>query len=116
MCTNINNHVPERPWFDDPEEEEWGCGYIYDMIAQFKQDLSIKKFTLQDRGKDDEIDTFENRNKLWIDIISNAQGAVSVNLYDYFYNDEGLDNSVSVAKIFPEVAESKNLLDILRCK
>ena len=27
-CTNINNHVPVRPWFDDPgEEEQWGCGY-----------------------------------------------------------------------------------------
>ena len=27
MCTNINNYVPVRPWFDDPDEEEqWGCG------------------------------------------------------------------------------------------
>ena len=27
MCTKINNYVPVRPWFDDPEEEkQWGCG------------------------------------------------------------------------------------------
>ena len=39
MCTNINNYVPVRPWFDDPDEEkQWGCGYRDDMIAQFKQD------------------------------------------------------------------------------
>ena len=40
MCTNINNYVPVRPWFDDPDEEEhWGCGYRDDMITQIKQDL-----------------------------------------------------------------------------
>ena len=43
MCTNINNYVPVRPWFDDPDEEEqWGCGYRDDMIAQFKQDYITK--------------------------------------------------------------------------
>ena len=40
MCTNINNHVPVRPWFDDPDEEKhWVCGYRNDMIAQFEHDL-----------------------------------------------------------------------------
>ena len=39
MGTNINNYVPVRPWFDDPNEEQWGCGCRDDMIAQFKQDL-----------------------------------------------------------------------------
>ena len=40
MCTNINNYVPFRPWLDaENEEEQWGCGYRDDMIAQFKQDL-----------------------------------------------------------------------------
>ena len=40
MCTNINNHVTVRPLFDDPDEEEqWGCGYRDDMIAQFQQGL-----------------------------------------------------------------------------
>ena len=38
MCTTINNYVPIRLWFDDPDEEEqWGYGYRDDMIAQFKQ-------------------------------------------------------------------------------
>ena len=37
MCANINNYVPVRPWFDDPDEGElWGCGYRDDMIAQFE--------------------------------------------------------------------------------
>ena len=53
------------------------------MIAQFKQDFYNKNFTLQDQGKDDEIDTLENRIKFWLNIISNAQGVVPDNLYDY---------------------------------
>ncbi len=40
MCTNITDHVPIRPWFIDPDEEEqWGYGYRDVLIAQFEQDL-----------------------------------------------------------------------------
>ena len=119
MCTNITDHVPIRYWdyYDDGnEEEQWGYGYKDDMIAQFKQDLYNKSFTLQDQGKDNPIDTLENRMKFWINIISNDQGSVPDNLYDYDYNDEGLDYSVRGAEIFPEIGELKKLLDILRSK
>ena len=119
MCTNISNHVPIRFWFDDPDEEEqFGCGYRDDMITQFEQDLYNKNFTLQDQGKDNPIDTLENRIKFWINIISNAQGPVPDNLYDYDYNDEGLDCSVCGCDRngFPEIRELKNILDILRNK
>ena len=105
MCTNINNHVPIRPWLDDPDEEEqWGYGYRDDMIAQFEQDLYNKNFTVQDPSKDDPVDTLENRIKFWINIISNDQGPIPDNLYDYGYNDEGLDYSVRGAdrSEFPE--------------
>ena len=113
MCTNISNHVPIRLWFDNPDEEEqWGARYRDDMIAQFKQDLYNKNFTLQDQGKDDPIDTLDNRIKFWINCISNAQGPVPDNLYDYGYNNEGLDYSVSGW----DCEEIKKLLDILRRK
>ena len=84
------------------------------MIAQFEQDLYNKNYTLQDQGKDDPIDTLENRIKFWINIISNDQGQVLDNLYDYDYNNEGLDYSVSGWEIFPNFGELKKLLDILR--
>ena len=117
MCTNITNHVPIRSWFDDPDEEEqWGYGYRDDMIAQFKQDIYNKNYTLQGQGEDNPIDTLENRIKFWINIISNDQGSVPDNLYDYDYNNEGLDYSVRGAEIFPEIGEFKKLLDILRSK
>ena len=117
MCTNITNHVPIRLWFDDPDEEEqWGYGYRDDMIAQFKQDLYNKNFNLQDQDKDDPIDSLDNRTKFWIKIISNDQGLVPDNLYDYDYNNEGLDGTVRGAEIFPEIGEFKTLLDILRSK
>ena len=117
MCTNINNYVPLRPWFDDPDEkEQWGRGYRDDMIAQFKQDIYNKKFTLQHQGKDYVNDTLENRIKFWINNISNARGPVCDNLYEYDYNDEGLDETVHGAEIKSERRELKKFLDILRSK
>ena len=104
-------------YYDDGNlEEQWGCGYKDDMITQFKQDIYNKNFTLQDQGKDNPIDTLENRIKFWINIISNAQGPVPDNLYDYDYNNEGLDYSVRGAEIFPEIGELKKLLVLLRSK
>ena len=39
------------------------------MIAQFKQDLSNKNFSLQDQSKGDENDTLQKRIKFWPNII-----------------------------------------------
>ena len=67
LCTNITDHVPIRFWdyyHDGNEEEQWGYGYKNDMIAQFKQDLYNKNFTLQDQSKYYEIDTLENIIKI----------------------------------------------------
>ena len=64
------------------------------MIAQFKQDSYNKNFTLQDQGKDHPNDTRQYRNKVWIKIISNAEGPIPDILCDYDYDDEGLDLSV----------------------
>ena len=86
------------------------------MISQIKQDVYNKNFTLQDQVKDDPIDTFENRIKFWLNIISNARAPVPDNLYDYGYNDEGLDETVHGAEIIPERRDFKKLLDILRSK
>ena len=66
MCTKITDHVPIRYWdyYNDGNlEEQWGYGYRDDMIAQFKKDIYNKNYTLQDQGKDDPIDTLENRIK-----------------------------------------------------
>ena len=102
MCTNITNHVPISLWFDDPDEEEqWGNGFRDDMIAQFKQDLYNKLFNLQDQGKDNPFDTLENRIKFWINIIENHNGSMPDIVYNYDYNNEGLDGTVLGAEIFP---------------
>ena len=39
------------------------------MIAQFKQDLYNENFSLQDKGKGDENDTFQKRNKFCLKVI-----------------------------------------------
>ena len=117
MCTSINNYVPVRLWFDDPDEEEqWGYGFRDDMLAQFKQDLYNKHFTLQDQGKDDPIDTLENRIKFRINVIENHNGSMPDNDYNNDYNDERLDRTVRGAEIFPDIGELKKLIDILRSK
>ena len=43
-------------------------------------------------------------------------GPIPDDIYNYDYNDDGLDHSVRGAEIFPEIRELKNLLVILRCK
>ena len=86
------------------------------MMTQFKQDLYNKHFTLQDQGKDDPIDTLENRIKFWINIFENHNGYMPDNVYNYDYDIEGLDGTVQSAEIFPEIGELKKLLDILRSK
>ena len=92
MCTNINNYVPVRPWFDDKDEQEqWECGFKDDMIAKIKQDLYNKSFSLQDQGKSDENDTLQNRNKFWLNVIDDTGDPLPDNLNDYVYNEDGLD-------------------------
>ena len=86
------------------------------MIAQFQQYLLNKNFTIQDQGKDEPIDTLQNRNKFWNNIVSNARGPVPDKLYDYVCNNEGLDETVRGAEIIPERKEFKKVLDILRSK
>ena len=76
------------------------------MIAQFKQDLYNKNFSLQDQGKGDQIDSLQNRIKFWLDIID-MRGPIPDNLCDYDYNDDGLDDSLRGAEIFPEIRELK---------
>ena len=115
LCTNITDHVRIRYWDyyeDGYEEEQWGYRYRDNMFAQFKQDLCNKNYTLQDQGKDDPSDTLENRIIFLINIITNDQGSVPNNLYDYDYNDEGLDHSVRCC----DCREFKKILDILRSK
>ena len=93
MYTNVDTSVPVRRWFESPDEDEqWGYGYRSYMITQFKQDLYNKNFTLQDQGKDDPIDTLQNRINFWINIISNDGRPIPDNLYDYDYTDEGFDH------------------------
>ena len=86
------------------------------MISQFKLDFINKNFTLQDQGKNDPIDTLESRIKFWINITKIDERSLPDNLYNYDYNDKGLDYSVQGAEIFPEIGKIKKLLDILRSK
>ena len=83
------------------------------MIAQFKQDLFNKNFSLQDASKRDQIDTLQNRIKFWLNLIDMG-GPILDNLYNYDNIDDGLDLSVRGAEIIPENRELEKLLDILR--
>ena len=97
----------------DDVDTDFRYGYRDTMIAQFKQDFLNKNFSIQDQGRGDQIDTLQNRIKIWFNIID--MGApIPDNLYVFDYNDEGLDHSVRGAEIFPEIKESKKLLDKLR--
>ena len=86
------------------------------MIDQLKQDFYDKNFSLQDQVKDDEIDILENGIKFWLKNFDDTGGPIPDDIYNYDYNDEGLDHSVRGAEMYPEIGELKKLLDILRSK
>ena len=52
--------------------------------------------------------------KFGLILLVTIRGSVPDNLYDYDYNDEGLDSTVCGWEIFPEIGELKKLLDILK--
>ena len=83
------------------------------MIAQLKQDLYNKSFSVQNLSKIDENDTLRNRIIFWPNIISSAQVPVPDNIHSYEYNDEALNHSVRGPEIFPEIGDLKKLLGIL---
>ena len=72
------------------------------MIAQFKQDLHNKNFSLQDQSKDDESDTRQKRIKFWPNNISVVE-SIPDNLFKYDYNDEGLYESFRGSNLFPGI-------------
>ena len=121
VYTNITDHVPIRYWGyynDGNQEEQWGYGYRDDMIAQFEQDLYNKNFTLQDQGKNDPINSLENRIKFWVNIINIDEGPIPDNLCDYDYSNDGLDHCFRGWERgeVPERRELKKLLDIFGSK
>ena len=110
MVTNMKDYVTLDPIDFDAD---FRYDYRDTMIAQFEQDLYNKNFSLQ--GKGDQIDTLQNRIAFWLNI-NNMGSPIPDNLFDYVYDDEGLDGSVHGAEIFPEIREFEKLLDILRYK
>ena len=69
MVTITKDYVTLDP---DDNDADFRYGYGPTMIAQFKQDLYNREFSLQDQGKDDEIDPLQNRFKFWINIIDDT--------------------------------------------
>ena len=56
MVTNMKNYVTIDTHDDDAD---FRYGYRHTIIAQFKQDLYNKSFSLQDQGKGDQIDALQ---------------------------------------------------------
>ena len=112
MVTSMEEYVTL-----DPDDDDVDFRYYYrdTMIAQLKQDLYNKSFSLQDQGKGDQIDTLQDRKKFWLKILDMG-GPIADNLWDCDYNDDVLDSSVRSAEIIPVITKLKNLLDILRYK
>ena len=110
MVTYMSDYFILDPHDDDAD---FRFGYGNTMIAQCKQDLHNKNFSLQDQGKSDQIDILQKRIRFWLKNFDSG-GPIPDNLCDYDYENEGLDLSVCGAKIFPEIRELKKILDVLK--
>ena len=78
------------------------------MIAQFKEDLYNKNFSLEDQSKGDQIDTLQNRINFWLNVLDTGD-PIPDNVYDYDYNDD-MDNFVRGERYFPAIGELKKII------
>ena len=69
-------------------------GSVMKMVANFRQGLNNKIFSVQNLGKNDKNVTLQKRIKFWVNILSNTQCPVPDEVYNYDYIDEALDCSV----------------------
>ena len=95
----------------DDADADFIYGYRDTMIAQFKQDLFNKNFSLQDRDKRD--NSLQKRIKFWLNYVVVNEGApIPDNVYDYDYNDDALVYLLRGAKNDLELRELKEFLTI----
>ena len=123
MCIAISKHI--FWWLQiwktvttDPHDDDadFRYGYRDTIIAQFKQDLYNKIFSLQDQGKGDQIDAVQKRIKFWLNGIDARGDQIPDDIYINENNDEGLGHSVRGATVFPEIWEIKKNFHRLGCK
>ena len=62
MFKNMNNYIKLDP---DDDHADFRYNYRDIMIAQLKQDLCNRNFSLQNQGKGHQNDTLQNRIKFW---------------------------------------------------
>ena len=94
MVTNTKDYVTLDP---DDDDFDFTYGYRDTMVAQFEQGFSNNNFSLQDQSKGDQIDTLQNKLKFWLNVIDMA-GPIPDNIFDYEYNDDGLDQFALVER------------------
>ena len=86
-------------------------GYRDTKMAQFKQDLYNKFFSLQDQDKRD--NSLHKRIKFWLNYVVVNEGApIPDNTHDYGYNEDRLSYVFQGAKNDPELRDLKEFLTI----
>ena len=100
MFTNLNDYVQ-----NDDDEDDFGCHYRDNMIAQFKQENH------QDQDKRD--DGLQKRIKFRLNYVVVNEGAPKPdNVFDYDYNDSKKDFFFRGFKYDPEHRELEKFLRI----
>ena len=77
MVTNLKDYVALDP---DDYDTEIRYNYGDTMIAQFKEDLYNKNFSLQDQSKSDQIDTLQNKINVWLKIIDRGVQYLTISM------------------------------------
>ena len=96
LVTNMKDYLTLD---DNDHDADFRYKYRDTMIAQFTQGLHNKNISLQDQGESDENDTLRKRNKFWFNVID-VGGPISDDVYDYDYNEPGMEIICSRGEIF----------------
>ena len=80
MATKRKDYVTLDPVVDDADYRK---EYRDTIVAQFKEDIYNKNFSLQDRNKHDQIEALENRIAFWLKIIDDTGVPIPDEIYNY---------------------------------
>ena len=87
---DMKNYVKNDDGVEDVYKDDFGYDYRDNMIAQFKQGLSNKTFSLQDQDECDVNVNLRKRNRFWLNVIDMG-GPILDNVYDFEYDNPELD-------------------------
>ena len=109
MIVNMKGYVQDNDDSENAYKDDFGFYYRDNIIAQVKQDLYYKNFSLQVQCNCDELDTFQKRITFCFNVVD-MEDPIPDYVYDYEYGNSEMDFYFRWSRCDSELRELKNFL------